>query len=214
VRLKLQWEEEYRHRRARPLQEDHLYVREDGADPKAGPRHENMAVLVVVGLNRKREKELLAIEEGFRESFQSWRDALWDIRKRGVRWIGTVIDDRLKALRKAMREVFPTSRMQRCFLPKMRNVLDKVPSRVHDDVLQALREIYDAKSRKQAVALKKAFIACYHRQCPEAVGVLQEADDQMFTYFDFPRRHRISLKSTNVTESMFNAVKLRTDAAR
>lgn len=214
VRLKQQWEEEYRHWRARPLEEDYLYVWVDGVYPKAGPRQESMAVLVVVGLNRKGEKELLAIEEGFRESFQSWRDVLRDIRKRGVRWIGMVIADGLEALRKAMRDVFPTSRMQRCFLHKMRNVLDKVPSRVHDEVLQALREIYAAKSRDQALALKKSFVARYQGQYPEAVRSLQEAGEQLFTYFDFPRRHWISLKSTNVIESMFNAVKLRTDAAR
>ncbi|MDI6809808.1 MAG: IS256 family transposase [Candidatus Eisenbacteria bacterium] len=214
VRLKRQWEDEYRQWKERRLQAEYLYVWADGVYPKAGPRAESLAVLVVVGLNRKGEKELLAIEEGFRESYQSWRDVLRDIRKRGVRWVGLMIADGLEGLRKAMRDVFPLSRQQRCFLHKMRNVLDKVPAKLHDEVLQALQEMYNAKSREQALTLKRAFIARYEKPYPEAVRSLNEAGDQLFTYFDFPKSHWRSIKSTNVVESMFNAVKLRTDAAR
>jgi transposase-like protein len=196
------------------LQADYLYVWADGVYPKAGPKNESMAALVVVGLNRKGVKELLAIEEGFRESFQSWRDVLRDIRKRGVRWLGVMIADGLEGLHKAMREVFPMTKHQRCFLHKMRNILDKVPARLHDEVLQALQEMYNAKSRDQALGLKRAFIARYGKEYAAAVESLHEAGDHLFTYFDFPKSHWRSIKSTNVIESMFNAVKLRTDAAR
>jgi putative transposase len=88
VRLKAQWEEEYRQWKKRKLQEEYLYLWADGVYPKAGPKDESAAVLVVVGLNRKGEKELLAIEEGFRESFESWRDVLRDLKRRGVKWVG------------------------------------------------------------------------------------------------------------------------------
>ena len=214
VRLKQQWEQEYRQWRKRPLQGDYLYVWADAVYPKAGPYDESMAVLVVVGLNRKGVKELLAIEEGYREGYQSWHDVLRDIRKRGVRWIGLMISDGLDGLHKATRQVFPLTKHQRCFLHKMRNVVDKVPAKMHDEVLHALQEMYDAKCRDQVLELKRAFIVRYNKHYPAAVRSLLEAADQLFTYFDFPKSHWRSIKSTNAIESMFNAVKLRTDAAR
>ena len=214
VRLKEQWEQEYRQWKKRSLESEYLYLWADGVYPKAGPKDESMAVLVVVGLNRKGVKELLAIEEGYRESYESWRDVLRGIRKRGVRWVGLLTADGLEGLHKAMRDVFPMGKRQRCFLHKMRNVLDKLPAKLHDEVLRALREMYYARSRGQALALKRMFISRYAKDYPEAVKSLNEAGDQLFTYFDFPKSHWPSIKSTNVIESMFDAVKLRTDAAR
>jgi putative transposase len=214
VRLKAEWEEQYRQWKRRKLQEEYLYLWADGVYPKAGPKDESAAVLVVVGLTRKGEKELLAIEEGFRESFQSWRDVLRDVRRRGVKWVGLLIADGLEGLPKAMRDVFPMAKRQHCFLHKMRNVLDKVPTKLHDEVLHALQDMYYAKSKDIALGLKRAFIGRYGREYPEAVKSLNDAGDHLFTFFDFPKRHWRSIKSTNVIESMFNAVKLRTDAAR
>lgn len=214
VRLKREWEEEYLKWKKRQLGKDYLYVWVDGVYPKAGPKDESMAVLVVVGLNRKGQKELLAIEEGYRESYQSWRDVLRDLKKRGVRWIGLTIADGLDGLWKALREVFPLSKRQRCWVHKMRNIVDKVPSHAHDEILAALREIYGAKSRDQALVLKRSFLARYAKLYPKAVESLEEAGDLLFSYFAFPRRHWKSIQSTNVIESLFSAVKLRTDAAR
>jgi len=98
-----------------------------------------------VGLNRKGRKELLAVEEGYRESFQSWRDVLRSLKSRGARWIGLLIADGIDSLTKAVRQVFPMAKRQRCFVHKMQNVLDKVPDKVQPEVLTALREIYHAR---------------------------------------------------------------------
>ena len=87
VRLKQQWSNEYDQWRRRPLEQDYLYIWVDGVYPKAGPKQENMALLVVVGANRRGEKELLALEEGYRESAESWRDLLRSMKRRGVCWI-------------------------------------------------------------------------------------------------------------------------------
>lgn len=214
VRLKQEWEQEYEAWKQRPLQVEYLYVWADGVYPKAGPKDENMAVLVLVGLNRQGEKEILAIEEGYRESDETWRDIFRNLKQRGVRWIGLTIADGLEGLRKAARDVFPMSKHQRCFVHKMRNVLDKIPSNLHDEVQKALQEIYNAKSRAEALSLKQAFVARYGQAHPKAVNSLNEAGDLLFSYFDFPEPHWKSIKSTNVIESMFAAVKLRTDAAR
>lgn len=214
VRLKQTWEGEYRQWKQRSLERDYLYAWVDGVYPKAGPKNEAMAVLVVVGLNRQGRKELLAIEEGYRESEQSWRDVLLDLKRRGVRWLGMVIGDGMAGLWKAVRDVFPAARRQRCWVHKMRNVIDKVPHHVQDEVLQALREIYMAGSKQEAENLIKAFRRTYGPRYPKAVASLDEAGELLLSYFVFPRRHWKSIKSTNVIESLFSAVKLRTDAAR
>jgi len=96
----------------------------------------------------------------------------------------------------------------------MRNIVDKVPSHAHDEVLAAVQEIYGAKSCNQALGLKSSFVARYAKLYPKAIESLEEAADLLFSYFAFPRRHWKSIQSTNVIESLFSAVKLRTDAAR
>ena len=214
LRQKQQWESEYQAWKKRPLEREYLYVWADGVYPKAGPKDEQMAVLVVIGLNRKGEKELLAIDEGYRESADSWREVFRDLKRRGLQWIGMMIADGVLGLWKALRDTFPLARRQRCWVHKMRNVLDKVPLTIYDEVLQALREIYHATSKDQALGLVKAFVALYGHRYPKAVACLQESVDVLFAYFHFPRQHWKSIKSTNVIESLFSAVKLRTDAAR
>jgi putative transposase len=214
VRMKQEWEIEYAQWKKRPLEEAYLYVWADGVYPKAGPKDEDMAVLVVVGVNRRGEKELLAIEEGYRESYESWREVFRQIKKHGTRWVGLMIADGMRGLWKALRDVFPGSRHQRCFVHKMRNVLDNVPSKAQDEVRDQLRLIYHARSHKEALALRKEFIMRYRKLYPKAVASLMEAGEKLFSYFHFPKHHWRSIKSTNVIESMFATVKLRTDAAR
>ena len=214
LRQKQQWEAEYHAWKKRPLEKEYLYVWADGVYPKAGSKDEQMAVLVVIGLNRKGEKELLAIEEGYRESTESWREVFRDLKRRGLQWIGMMIADGVPGWWKALRDAFPTTRRQRCWVHKMRNILDKVPQTAYDEILQALREIYHASSKDQALGLVKAFVAHYGHRYPKAITCLQESLDVLFSYFHFPRQHWKSIKSTNVIESLFSAVKLRTDAAR
>lgn len=214
VRLKKQWEQEYQQWRSRKLDADYLYVWADGVYPKAGPKDETMAILVVVGLNRNGYKEILAIEEGYRESEQSWRDVFKGLKKRGVQWFGLTIGDGIDGLWKAVRDIYPLSKHQRCWVHKMRNVVDKVPQHAHDEVLSALQDIYYAKSKDRAMELKRAFIVRFEKLYPNAMKSLREAGTSLFSYFDFPKQHWMSIKSTNVIESIFSTVKLRTNAAR
>jgi transposase-like protein len=214
VRLKAKWEQEYQAWRERPLDSDYLYVWADGIYPKGGPIDESLCVLVVVGVKRTGEKELLTLAEGYRESEESWKEVFRDLKKRGVKWMGLIVGDGILGLWKAVREYFPRALRQRCWVHKMRNVLDKVPEKAYDEVLAALREIYHATSEQEARELTRAFVARWGRLYPKAVKCLQEACDQLFTYFRFPRRHWKSLKTTNPIESLFSAVKLRTKVAR
>lgn len=214
VRLKQKWEEEYHQWKQRPLEGDYLYAWADGIYPKGGPLDESLCLLVVVGVTRSGRKEVLALAEGYRESEESWKEVFRDLKKRGVKWIGLVIGDGMKGLWKAVRECFPRSLRQRCWVHKMRNILDKVPDKVYDEILAALREIYHAKSEKEARALIQAFVDRYRSLYPRAVRCLQDDIHALSNYFCFPRSHWKSIKTTNPIESLFSAVKLRSKAAR
>lgn len=214
LRLKTQWEEEYRRWKKRPVQEEYLYVWADALYPKGGPVDETLALLVVVGVDRHGRKAVLAIEEGYRESEESWTDLFRDLKRRGMRWVGLMIGDGMSGLRKAVRTVFPMTRLQRCWVHKMRNILDKVPKKAHDEVLERLRSIYRANSYKEAQILRRDFIHRYRSLYPKAVESLEEAGEALFTYFRFPQRHWIHLKTTNPIESLFATVRIRTQAAR
>jgi len=214
VRLKEQWQQEYEQWKNQPLESEYLYVWADGIYPKGGAIDETLAILVVLGVNRQGEKKLLAIEEGYRESEESWTDLFRNLKKRGVKWLGLVIGDGIAGLWKAVRTVFPAARHQRCWVHKMRNILDKVPKKVHDEVLNDLRLLYNASSHHEAQRLKQAFIRRYQTLYPKAVASLQEAGERLFTYFQFSRHHWKSIKTTNPIESLFATVRLRIAAAR
>lgn len=214
VRLKAQWEGDYKRWKDQPLEEEYLYLWADGIYPKAGAVDESLALLTVLGVDRQGRKKLLAIVEGYRESEESWTDLLKDLKRRGVKWIGLVIGDGIEGLWKAVREVFPKSKRQRCWVHKMRNVMDKVPKKAHEEVLEHLRLIYHAKSYKDAQVLKQDFIRRYRSPYPKAVQSLEEAGEALFTYFRFPQQHWVHLKTTNPIESLFATVRIRTQAAR
>jgi len=115
---------------------------------------------------------------------------------------------------KALRDVYPQTKEQRCWVHKMRNVIDKVPRQAEDEIRERLRAMYHARSRKEALQLKAGFADEYRSRYPKAVASIEEAGARLFSYFDFPKSHWKSIKSTNVIESMFATVELRTDAAR
>jgi putative transposase len=214
VRLKQGWSKEYETWRKQRLDKEYLYVWADGVYPKAGPKDVDMAVLVVVGLNRHGQKEILALEEGYRESAESWREVFRALRRRGVEWIGLMIADGSLGLWNSLRDIFPHTRRQRCFVHKMRNILDKVPASKQEEVHQVLRGMYESSSPEEAQRLVVAFRASYGKLYAKAVASLDEAVRELFTYMVFPREHWRSIKSTNPIESMFASVKLRTEAAK
>jgi len=179
--------------------------------PRLRQRYESK---IVVGVNRKGQKKLLALEEGYRESEESWTAVFRDVKRRRVRWIGMAIGDGIGGLWKSLRTTFPMAAHQRCWVHKMRNILDKVPKKAHDEVLDALREMYRSKSYEEALRLRAAFIRRYRQFYPKAVESLLEAGEALFTYMRFPKRHWIHLKTTNPIESLFSTVRLRTRAAR
>lgn len=214
TRLKESWREEYEEWKQRPLEESYLYIWADGVYPKAGPSDEKMALLVVIGIKSNGEKDILSLEEGYRESYESWKETFQNLKVRGVETIGLLIADGIKGLWKSFSEVYPKPKQQRCWVHKMLNILDKVPQHAQPEMKEDLRDIYHSRSRQRSEELIKLFKEKYRSKYPKAVESLEEAEDRLLSYFSFPKGHWKSIKTTNPIESTFATVKLRTNAAR
>jgi transposase-like protein len=214
-RLKEQWEAEYERWRKRSLGEGHyVYLWCDGIYPRAGLVGDKTALLVVLGVNQDGCKEPLAILEGYRESTESWKSVLHDLKERGLDNPRLFIGDGALGLWAAIREVYPQASEQRCWVHKMRNVKTHFPKRLHDEVKGYLREIYYAATKDNALELMDQFAERYQRNYPRAVACLLKDQASLLTYFNYPRPHWVSLKTTNPIESIFAPVKLRTNAAK
>ena len=215
VRLKGQCEDEYESWRKRSLGESqYVYLWCDGIYPKAGLVGDKTAMLVVLGLNKDGHKEPLAILEGYRESTESWKSVLHDLKERGLDNPRLFIGDGALGLWAAIREVYPKASEQRCWVHKMRNVKTHFPKRLHDVVKGYLREMYYAATKEKALNLMDQFADRYRKNYPRAVECLLKDKDSLLTYFNYPRPHWVSIKTTNPIESTFASVKLRTNAAK
>lgn len=214
VRLKAQWQQEYEAWKSRSLEGRYVYLWADGLYLRAGPAGEQIAVLIVIGVNEDGQKELLAMVEGYRESTESWREVLRDLVRRGVRETKLVIGDGALGLWAAVRDVFPQARHQHCWCHKLLNVVDKLPQRVHAEARPMLQDIYHAPTREDAIARMQRLADRFGREYPRAVTSLTAHPEELLTFYDFPREHWKSLKTTNPIESIFDQVRLRTRATR
>ena len=215
VRLKGHWESEYEAWRTCSLGDhQYAYLWCDGVYPKAGLQGDKTAFLVVLGADESGEKEPLAIIEGYRESTESWAEVLRNLKARGLTDPTLFCGDGALGLWGAINTVYPEADHQRCWVHKMRNVLVYFPKRLHTEVKRLLRQMYDATTKDQAETLMAQFADLYGRDYPRAVECLLKDQDALLTYFDYPREHWVSLKTTNPIESIFATVKLRTNAAR
>jgi putative transposase len=214
-RLKEQWAAEYESWRKRSLKgHSYVYLWCDGIYPKAGLAEDKTALLVVLAAREDGTKEVVSIYEGYRESTESWLAVLRDLKARGLSDPRLFIGDGALGLWAAIREVYPQANEQRCWVHKMRNVLNCFPKRLQGEVKIRLREIYYAATRDQAEKLMKALAGDYGRDYPRGIECLLKNQAQLLTYFDYPQAHWQSLKTTNPIESIFSPVKLRTNAAR
>ncbi len=215
TRLKEKWEAEYEAWRKRPLSTGgYAYLWCDGVYPKAGLQGDKTAFLVILGANENGEKEPLTIVEGYRESTESWAEVLRDLKARGLTDPKLFCGDGALGLWGAIDKVYPQADHQRCWVHKMRNVLNHFPKRLHGEVKGFLQRIYKVDARNEAETLMAQFAETYEREYPRAVECLLKDQDALLTYFAYPKEHWVSLKTTNPIESIFATVKLRTNAAR
>lgn len=216
ARLKASWQTEYEAWRTRPLHDlEAVYLWVDGVYVKAGLEKDKAAMLVVIAGLRDGRKVVLAVENGYRESTESWATLLRELQHRGLRVPRLLIGDGHLGIWGALAAVFPTTQEQRCWNHRILNVLDKLPRRQQAEARAMLTQIPYADTREEAERLKRAFQAWCTRKGQGAVGRLLDQDwARLVTFYAFPQAHWKHLRTTNVGESPFAAVRLRTAAAK
>jgi len=214
-RLKQGWEAEYRAWSTRDLsQQRYVYVWVDGIYFNVRGEAARPCLLVMMGVDERGQKVLLAVEDGHRESAQSWRELLVDLKARGLEPPALAIGDGALGFWAALEEVYPTTRRQRCWVHKTANVLNKLPKGVQAKAKQGLQAIWMAESRAAATQALDRFIRTYEDKYPKATTCLDASREALLTFYDFPAAHWQSIRTTNPIESTFATVRLRTARTR
>ncbi|MBM3386019.1 MAG: IS256 family transposase [Betaproteobacteria bacterium] len=213
-RLKQKWEAEYEQWKQAPiLEKDWAYLWADGIYVKAGIGKEKAALLVVIGVNSDGEKRYLALEAGYRESKESWAGVLRQLKTRGLKNPRVFIGDGNLGLWAAVSEVFPQAQEQLCWNHKMLNVMDCVSKKEQVVVKSHMNAMMYAETRQEALKERKKFEQAFGHNA-KAVKTVVENWDKLTTYYDFPLEHWKHLRTSNVVESPFSRVRLRTAASR
>jgi putative transposase len=211
TRLKEVWQGEFQEWNQRSLKEkQYVYVWADGVYFNIRLEEDRQCILVLMGATPDGRKELIAIADGFRESEQSWKSLLLDVKARGL-----AIDPQLATgdgalgFWKALGQVYSTTREQRCWVHKTANVLDKLPKRLQPAAKEKLHQIWMAETRADAERAFDLFLATYQAKYPKATECLSKDRAVLLTFYDFPAEHWIHLRTTNPIESTFATVRLR-----
>ena len=214
-RLTEDWPRDYTRWQQRDLSTlEPVYVWADGIYVKAGLESTKAALLVLIAGLADGTKVVLAVESGHRESTESWAEILRDLTARGLRAPACVIADGALGLWSAVAQVWSNAAEQRCWNHKLRNVVDAVPLKQQPDVQAAVQRIAAAESAAEAEHERQAFHRAYRLRFPKACERLDRDWARMLTYYQFPKEHWRHLRTTNVVESPFAAVRLRTSAAK
>jgi transposase-like protein len=211
TRLLKVWQEEYQAWRKRSLAgKEYVYIWADGVYFNIRLEEDRLACLVIVGVLPDGRKEVIALEDGYRESTDSWASVLRDLKRRGMTAPVLAVGDGNLGFWAALREVFPETQEQRCWKHKIANVLDKLPKRLQARAKEQLHEIMYAPDRKSALEEIDVFQKEYGQRYAKAVETLTKDQDRMLTFLDFPAEHWLHLRTTNPIESTFATVKART----
>lgn len=214
-RLTEDWQRDYAQWRREDLTPlEPVYVWADGIYVKAGLESTKAALLVLIAALADGTKVVLAVESGHRESTESWAEILRDLTARGLRAPACVIGDGALGLWNAVGQVWPQAAEQRCWNHKLRNVVDAVPLKQQPEVQGAVQRIAAAESVADAEQERQRFYRAYRLRFPKACERLDRDWTRMLTYYQFPKEHWRHLRTTNVVESPFAAVRLRTSAAK
>ena len=210
ARLTAVWEEEYRAFRKRTLADrDYVYVWADGIHFNVRLEQDRLCTLVLIGARPDGTKELIAIEDGYRESTESWQSVLRELKRRGMLPPVVAVGDGALGFWRAVREVWPETKKQCDWCHKMANVLDKLPKRLQGKAKRMLREAMYAETREQADEQIDAFGAEFSPKYDKAVTCLTKDRETLLTFLDLPAEHWKHVRTTNVIESPFATVRLR-----
>jgi putative transposase len=210
TRLTTQWQQEAAAFGARSLAgTDYVYVWVDGIHLKVRLAQDKVCLLVIIGVRADGRKELIALADGFRESSESWADLLRSCRRRGMAAPVLAVGDGALGFWKAVRDVFPDTKEQRCWFHKSANVLAALPKSAHPGAVKAMQEIYQAEGKDHARKAAEAFADAYSAKWPKAAAKITDDLDVLLEFYDFPAQHWIHLRTTNPIESTFATVRLR-----
>lgn len=211
TRLIKVWQDEYRTWRKRSLAtKDYVYVWADGVYFGVRLEEDRLGCLVVMGVLPDGQKELIALEDGYRESKESWAALLRDLKDRGMVAPVLAVGDGALGFWGALAEVYPETREQRCWVHKLANILDKLPRRLQPRAKALLHEVMLAPTQAGAKQATQVFVREFEVRYPKAVACLLDDQETLFTLYDFPAQHWIHLRTTNPIESPFATVKSRT----
>ena len=216
TRLTKDWQREREELMRRDLSSrDYVYMWVDGIHPgvRLGP-DERLCCLVVLGVRLDGKKELVALQDGYRESTESWAELLRDLKRRGMRAPVLAVGDGALGFWTAVRDVFPESRHQRDWVHKTANVLDALPKSVHRRAKKAIREITEAEDKTHAERAVEAFAEEFGSRWPKAAAKITEEKELLLAFYEFPAEHWRHLRTTNPIESTFAPVRARTDLTK
>jgi transposase-like protein len=219
VRLKKQWEQEFKEWARRDLAgARYVYFWADGIHFNVrleDTENKRQCILVIIGARTDGTKELVAVLDGYRESKLSWMDLLSSLKERGLsRGPKLAIGDGALGFWAALREAYPDCEEQRCWVHKTANVLDKMPKSVQAKAKERIHDIYLAPTKEQALVAYNSFLTLYNKKFPEACECLSKDKDVLFTFYNFPAEHWIHIRTTNPIESTFATVRLRTEKTK
>jgi len=204
------WQAEQKAFAARDLSGvDYVYVWADGIHVNVRLEETKLCLLVLIGVRADGRKELIAIDDGYRQASESWADLLRDAKRRGMRAPVLAIGDGALGFWGALREVFPETNEQRCWFHKIANVLAALPKSAHPGAKKALAEIWNAEDKGHALAAVKAFEAAYGAKFPKAAAKITGDVEELLAFYDYPAEHWVHLRTTNPIESAFATVRHR-----
>ncbi len=214
-RLKQLWGQEYRGWCEQRLEKERwVYVWADGIYSGLRGEQDKLCALVVIGVNARGQKRFLAIEDGVRESTQSWREVLLKLKSRGMNAPKLAIGDGAMGFWAALEEVHPHTRQQRCWVHKTRNVLNCLPKSAQAKAKQALHHIWQAETQADAEKAFDLFIKTYEPKYPKAALCLHRDHDELMAFYDFPAQHWQSIRTSNPIESTFGTIRHRTKRSK
>jgi transposase-like protein len=215
TRLTTQWQDEAKAFENRDLSKiDFVYLWVDGIHLKVRLEQEKLCLLVMIGVRADGRKELVALTDGYRESTESWAGLLRDAKRRGMRAPVLAMGDGALGFWAALRDVFPTTREQRCWFHKSANVLAALPKSAHPGAIKAMQAIYNAEDIDHARVAVKAFKIDYGTKFPKAVEKITDDLDVLLEFYNYPADHWVHLRTTNPIESTFATVRLRSKVTK
>jgi transposase-like protein len=217
VALKKSWEKDFAIWKKRKITDRYVYLFADGVHVSVRlGEDKKLCLLVLIGVAENGEKHLLAVDPGYRESKDSWRAVLSDLRDRGLAAPVLAVGDGALGFWAALRETagFESTREQRCWLHKMGNILNDLPKRVQPRAKGMLREIMYAETLSAASLAKQKFLGEVHQKYPKAAARLEKDWSELTAFFSLPALHWTHLRTTNAIESTFATVRLRTNVTR